>query len=101
MFDISVILITNDGWCAVLQQGLNGRVVRAGFFAFDEAPTNVMSQSKNAWSKRGLGSHMFMVLKPSFYRWVNQREVFGKPLHAQAVIRAKLAAMISRAESVC
>ena len=66
MFDISVILITNDGSCAVLQQGLNGRVVRAGFLAFDEAPTNAMPQSKNAWSKRGLGSHMFMVLKLPF-----------------------------------
>ncbi|KAJ2922838.1 hypothetical protein H1R20_g14255, partial [Candolleomyces eurysporus] len=31
--------------------------------------------------------------------WVNQRKVFGKPLHSQAVIRSKLAAMISRAES--
>lgn len=32
-------------------------------------------------------------------KWVNQRKVFGKPLHAQPVIRAKLAAMIARAES--
>ncbi|KAF5342571.1 hypothetical protein D9611_001563 [Ephemerocybe angulata] len=32
-------------------------------------------------------------------KWVTQREAFGKPLHAQAVIRSKLAAMISRAES--
>jgi alkylation response protein AidB-like acyl-CoA dehydrogenase len=32
-------------------------------------------------------------------RWTNQRIVFGKPLHAQAVIRAKLASMISRVES--
>lgn len=32
-------------------------------------------------------------------RWANQRQVFGKPLHSQAVIRAKLAAMISRVES--
>jgi len=32
--------------------------------------------------------------------WINQRTVFGKPLHAQAVIRSKLAAMISRAESI-
>ncbi|KAH6913049.1 acyl-CoA dehydrogenase [Coprinopsis sp. MPI-PUGE-AT-0042] len=29
-------------------------------------------------------------------KWANQRKVFGKPLHSQAVIRAKLAAMISR-----
>lgn len=34
------------------------------------------------------------------HRWVSQRKVFGKPLHSQAVIRNKLAAMISRVESV-
>ena len=32
-------------------------------------------------------------------RWSNQRLVFGKPLTSQAVIRAKLAAMISRVEA--
>jgi len=32
-------------------------------------------------------------------RWVSQRKVFGKPLHSQAVIRSKLAAMISRVET--
>jgi len=31
--------------------------------------------------------------------WCTQRKVFGKPLHSQAVIRAKLAAMIARVES--
>ncbi|TFK40295.1 acyl-CoA dehydrogenase [Crucibulum laeve] len=33
-------------------------------------------------------------------KWTNQRKAFGKPLHSQAVIRSKLAAMISRVESV-
>jgi hypothetical protein len=33
-------------------------------------------------------------------KWTTQRKVFGKPLHSQAVIRSKLAAMISRVESV-
>jgi alkylation response protein AidB-like acyl-CoA dehydrogenase len=33
-------------------------------------------------------------------KWTNQRKAFGKPLNAQAVIRAKLAAMIARVESV-
>jgi alkylation response protein AidB-like acyl-CoA dehydrogenase len=33
------------------------------------------------------------------FRWTNQRIAFGKPLHAQAVIRAKLATMISRVET--
>ena len=32
-------------------------------------------------------------------KWTNQRKAFGKPLNSQAVIRAKLAEMIARAES--
>ncbi|KAF8529223.1 acyl-CoA dehydrogenase [Hysterangium stoloniferum] len=32
-------------------------------------------------------------------KWTQQREVFGKPLNAQAVIRSKLAQMISRVEA--
>ena len=36
----------------------------------------------------------------SVLRWVNQRKAFGRPLHSLAVIRHKLAAMISRCESV-
>ncbi|KAJ7593030.1 peroxisomal acyl-CoA-dehydrogenase [Mycena floridula] len=33
-------------------------------------------------------------------KWTSQRKAFGKPLNSQAVIRAKLAGMISRTESV-
>ncbi|GJE96570.1 acyl-CoA dehydrogenase NM domain-like protein [Phanerochaete sordida] len=33
-------------------------------------------------------------------KWTSQRKAFGKPLNSQAVIRAKLANMIARAESV-
>ncbi|OJA14126.1 hypothetical protein AZE42_05033 [Rhizopogon vesiculosus] len=33
-------------------------------------------------------------------KWINQRKAFGKPLSSQAVIRSKIAAMISRTESV-
>lgn len=32
-------------------------------------------------------------------KWTTQRKAFGKPLHSQAIIRSKLAAMISRVES--
>jgi len=39
-------------------------------------------------------------LSQIFARWTQQRKAFGKPLHSQAVIRSKLAAMISRVESV-
>lgn len=33
-------------------------------------------------------------------RWINQRKAFGKPLHTLAVIRSKMAEMISRTEAV-
>lgn len=33
-------------------------------------------------------------------KWINQRKAFGKPLSSLAVIRSKIAAMISRTESV-
>ncbi|KAI0078779.1 acyl-CoA dehydrogenase NM domain-like protein [Panus rudis PR-1116 ss-1] len=32
-------------------------------------------------------------------KWTNQRKAFGKPLNSQAVVRAKIAGMISRVES--
>jgi hypothetical protein len=32
-------------------------------------------------------------------RWISQRKAFGKPLSSQAVIRNKMAGMISRAEA--
>ena len=38
-------------------------------------------------------------LTPLLRRWTSQRKAFGKPLNSQAVIRAKLALMIQRAES--
>jgi len=44
-----------------------------------------------------IGAQRFIV--EECLKWVNQRKVFGKPLHAQAVIRSKLAAMIARVES--
>jgi len=34
------------------------------------------------------------------FKWASQRDVFGKPLISQAVIRNKLAGMIARAESL-
>ena len=33
-------------------------------------------------------------------KWINQRKAFGKPLASQPVVRAKIAAMISRAEAI-
>ena len=42
-----------------------------------------------------LNDHLLFFLP----RWSTQRIVFGKPLNSQAVIRAKLASMISRVEA--
>ena len=36
----------------------------------------------------------------SCLKWINQRKAFGKPLANQPVVRAKVAAMISRAEAI-
>lgn len=33
-------------------------------------------------------------------KWINQRKAFGKPLANQPVVRAKIAAMISRVEGI-
>ena len=33
-------------------------------------------------------------------KWISQRKAFGKPLSSQAVVRAKVADMIARAEAV-
>lgn len=45
-------------------------------------------------------SHSHIPKLIAFTRWATQRKVFGKPLISQAVIRAKLAGMIARTESV-
>ncbi|GJJ08590.1 hypothetical protein Clacol_002809 [Clathrus columnatus] len=45
------------------------------------------------------GGGIFVILR-SEGGWANQRKVFGKSLNAQAVVRSRLAAMISRVESL-
>ncbi|KAJ7066023.1 acyl-CoA dehydrogenase [Mycena amicta] len=44
-----------------------------------------------------IASHRIIV--EECLKWATQRKVFGKPLSAQAVVRSKLAAMITRVES--
>jgi alkylation response protein AidB-like acyl-CoA dehydrogenase len=44
-----------------------------------------------------VGSQRFIV--EECMKWANQRIIFGKPLNAQAVVRAKLANMIARVEA--
>jgi alkylation response protein AidB-like acyl-CoA dehydrogenase len=48
-----------------------------------------------------LDQYLFSMLTSDFpsCRWSQQRQAFGKPLNAQAVVRAKLAQMIARVES--
>ena len=48
----------------------------------------------------GVFPPLYCIVSERIVRWTNQRTAFGKPLHSQAVIRNKLAAMISRAEAV-
>ncbi|KAF5327846.1 hypothetical protein D9619_004961 [Psilocybe cf. subviscida] len=66
----------------------------------------------SAQSQRGISQSIFILLYfddintqcyhtvEECLKWTTQRKVFGKPLHSQAVIRSKLAGMISRAEAV-
>ncbi|TFK87968.1 peroxisomal acyl-CoA-dehydrogenase [Polyporus arcularius HHB13444] len=52
------------------------------------------------WVMCGVSARSQRAIVEECLKWVNQRKAFGKPLHSLAVIRSKLAAMISRAESV-
>ncbi|KAJ7066067.1 acyl-CoA dehydrogenase [Mycena amicta] len=51
------------------------------------------------WGMAAAAIASHRVIVEECLKWVTQRKVFGKPLVSQAVIRAKLAAMISRVES--
>lgn len=52
------------------------------------------------WVMCGVSARSQRAIVEECMKWVNQRKAFGKPLHSLAVIRSKLALMISRAESV-
>ncbi|RPD61123.1 acyl-CoA dehydrogenase NM domain-like protein [Lentinus tigrinus ALCF2SS1-7] len=52
------------------------------------------------WIMCCAGARNMRVIVEECLKWVNQRKAFGKPLHSQAVIRAKLADMIAKTESV-
>ncbi|KAG6880115.1 hypothetical protein C0992_005822 [Termitomyces sp. T32_za158] len=91
---------TEDGFTVILVErgpGVETKQIKTSYsttagtayITFD----NVRVPVGNTLGEEGGG--IFVML-----RWTTQRKVFGKPLHAQAVIRSKLAAMISRAESV-
>ena len=47
----------------------------------------------------GVFTPRLFLTKQRDVRWTTQRQVFGKALNSQAVIRSKLAAMVSRVES--
>nr|GAT49476.1 acyl-CoA dehydrogenase [Mycena chlorophos] len=51
------------------------------------------------WGMAAAAISAHRVIVEECLKWATQRKVFGKPLISQAVIRAKLAAMISRVES--
>ncbi|PPQ69162.1 hypothetical protein CVT26_003536 [Gymnopilus dilepis] len=91
---------TEDGFTVILVErgpGVETKQIKTSYsttagtayITFD----NVRVPVGNTLGEEGGG--IFVIL-----RWTTQRKVFGKPLHSQAVIRAKLAGMIARAESV-
>ncbi|KAJ7666519.1 peroxisomal acyl-CoA-dehydrogenase [Mycena rosella] len=51
------------------------------------------------WMVTGMALSAQRVVVEECMKWASQRMVFGKPLTSQAVIRSKLAAMISRVEA--
>jgi len=51
------------------------------------------------WMMCGTSARTQRAIVEECLKWTTQRKVFGRPLHAQPVIRAKLAQMISRIES--
>ncbi|KAF9525678.1 peroxisomal acyl-CoA-dehydrogenase [Crepidotus variabilis] len=52
------------------------------------------------WVMVGSSARSQRLIVEECLKWTSQRKAFGKPLHTQAVIRSKMAAMISRVESV-
>lgn len=51
------------------------------------------------WMILAMGLSMQRLIVEECLKWSQQRQAFGKPLNAQAVVRAKLAQMIARVES--
>ncbi|OSD06354.1 acyl-CoA dehydrogenase NM domain-like protein [Trametes coccinea BRFM310] len=51
------------------------------------------------WAMCCGGARNMRLIVEECLKWVNQRKAFGKPLHSQAVIRAKLADMIAKTEA--
>ena len=51
------------------------------------------------WAMCCGGARNMRLIVEECLKWVNQRKAFGKPLHAQPVIRAKLADMIAKCEA--
>lgn len=51
------------------------------------------------WDMAAASARNMRFIVEECLKWVNQRKAFGKPLHAQAVIRSKLADMIAKTEA--
>ncbi|KAJ8592660.1 acyl-CoA dehydrogenase NM domain-like protein [Rhizopogon salebrosus TDB-379] len=62
-------------------------------------PVILSNFNHERWMVTGTSLGAQRVVVEECLKWTNQRIAFGKPLHAQAVIRSKLAAMISRVEA--
>jgi alkylation response protein AidB-like acyl-CoA dehydrogenase len=66
----------------------------------DQGFTVIMSNfNHERWVMCAFANRSIRMIVEECMKWVNQREVFGKPLHAQPVIRNKLAKMIAAVEA--
>ncbi|KAJ2964167.1 hypothetical protein NUW54_g14255 [Trametes sanguinea] len=96
---------TEDGFTVILVErgeGVTTKPIKTSygpsagtaFVTFDHVKVPV----ENTLGEEG-GGIFVMLSNFNHERWVNQRKAFGRPLHSLAVVRAKLALMISRVES--
>ncbi|KAJ7066030.1 acyl-CoA dehydrogenase [Mycena amicta] len=67
------------------------------FVTFDNVLVPNFNRERWNMAAATIASHRIIV--EECLKWATQRKVFGKPLSAQAVVRSKLAAMITRVES--
>ncbi|KAI0661494.1 acyl-CoA dehydrogenase [Cubamyces menziesii] len=97
---------TEDGFTVILVErgeGVSTKPIKTSYSSsagtayvtFDHVKVPV----ENTLGEEG-GGIFVMLSNFNHERWVNQRKAFGRPLHSLAVIRSKLAGMISRVESL-
>ncbi|KAH6913048.1 acyl-CoA dehydrogenase [Coprinopsis sp. MPI-PUGE-AT-0042] len=100
---------TEDGFTVVLVErgeGVETKAIKTSyspaagtaFVTFDNV--KVLNFNHERWVMICSSARSQRLIVEECLKWTTQRKAFGKSLHSQAVIRSKLAAMISRAEAV-